>query len=201
MRHGQAENNTKRFLAGRTRGIKLTERGLEQARDAAKLAPAMNFDAIYASPIERAHDTAKIVGEKTGHTPVIDERLVELEMGQFTGMLYDDIVPKFGNVFLKFYKDDPQIADNGIETFASVKKRIRDIISDMSTKHAGKNVLFVTHMDPIKAALADTMNLSPELLTKMVIANASMTVFGHGSGGLYMRAINVTEPSRYSREW
>ncbi len=201
MRHGQAENNTKRVLAGRTSGIRLTELGIEQANGTAEIASRMDFDAIYASPIERAQKTAEIVGGRTGHTPIVDERLTELDMGQFTGMPYDEIMSRHGNVFLKFYKGDAEIADSGIETFESVRGRIRQIISDVAKKHGDKNVLLVTHMDPIKAALADAMGLSAELLTKMIIANASMTVFGRGTDSLYVRAVNVLDSSRYAQDW
>lgn len=201
MRHGQAENNTKRVLAGRTSGVKLTELGIEQAEGAARLAAQMDFDVIYSSPIERAHRTSEIVGEHIGLKPIIDERLVELEMGQFTGISFNDIAAQHGNVFLKFYQGDPEIASNGVETFLSVRKRVDSIIKDVISKHENKSVLLVTHMDPIKAALADAMNLSADLLTKMVIANASMTVFGRGTSSLYARAINVVEAARYKQDW
>lgn len=201
MRHGQAENNTKRVLAGRTKGIKLTELGEEQARVVAGLAKEMKIGAIYCSPIERAHRTAEIVGELVGCTPVVDERLTELEMGQFTGMSFDKVTTQNENVFLKFYQGNPEIEHHGVETFASVCERVGSITRDVAAKHENESVLLVTHMDPIKAALADTMSLSAELLTKMIIANASMTVFGRGSSGLYMRAINVVDASRYAQDW
>jgi len=49
--------------------------------------------------------------------------------------------------------------------------------------------------------LAETMGLSAGLLTSMVIANASMTVFGRGGGSLHARAVNVVEPERYAQDW
>ena len=201
MRHGQAENNTMRLLAGRTAGVKLTELGTRQAESAAELARSMGIGAIYCSPIERARRTAEIVGGHTGIEPVTDERLTELEMGQFTGSSYDKMYSSYGNVFLKFYQGDPLIERNGVETFASVRERVRSIIKSVSGEHGDKTVLLVTHMDPIKAALADAMGLSAELLTQMIIANASMTVFGRGQDGLYARAINVVEASRYAQDW
>ena len=63
LRHGQATNNTKRVLAGRTPGVPLTEKGVDQAEKAAKFLEEMNVSAIYSSPIERAQDTAEIIGK------------------------------------------------------------------------------------------------------------------------------------------
>ena len=63
LRHGQAKNNTERILAGRTPGNSLTDKGLDQAQKAAKFLEEMNISAIYSSPIERAKNTAEIVGQ------------------------------------------------------------------------------------------------------------------------------------------
>ena len=62
LRHGQAKNNTERILAGRTKGIPLTDTGVEQAKHTAELLKHMNISAIYSSPIQRAKHTAEIVG-------------------------------------------------------------------------------------------------------------------------------------------
>lgn len=201
MRHGQAENNTRRVLAGRTGGIRLTDLGRRQAEGAARLLEGMGIGAIYCSPIERARHTAEIAGRASGIAPVVDERLTELEMGRFTGMRYDDIATMHGNVFLRFYSGDEDIARSGVETFASVRERVCSVAADVASRHPDTGVLLVTHMDPIKAMLAETMGLSAGLLTRMVIANASMTVFGRGEDSLYARAVNVVEASRYAQDW
>ncbi len=60
LRHAQAENNTKRILAGRTEGVPLTKTGVEQAERIAKYLKDVDISAIYSSPIERASTTAKI---------------------------------------------------------------------------------------------------------------------------------------------
>ena len=59
LRHGQAENNTKRILAGRTEGVPLTKTGVEQAERIAKYLKHMDISAIYSSPIERASNHSK----------------------------------------------------------------------------------------------------------------------------------------------
>ena len=63
LRHGQAINNTKRLLAGRTPGVPLTEVGIDQAERIGKFLKPFNISAIYSSPIERAKNTAEIVAK------------------------------------------------------------------------------------------------------------------------------------------
>ena len=164
LRHGQAKNNTERILAGRTPGVPLTEKGIDQAKKAASFLENMNISAIYSSPIERAKNTAEIVGEHTSIDVRIDERLIELDMGKFTGMPYDEIFSSHGNVFMKFYKGDLEIAHNGVETFSDVKKRVLGIVDHVINTHPDENVVLVTHMDPIKAMLSTVVSLSPENL-------------------------------------
>ena len=63
LRHGQAENNTKKILAGRSPGVNLTEAGIQQAKQVGKMLESLNISAIYSSPIDRALQTAEIVGK------------------------------------------------------------------------------------------------------------------------------------------
>ena len=60
LRHGQAENNTKKILAGRTPGINLTEEGKKQAEQAGEMIKSLNISAIYSSPIDRAMQTGAL---------------------------------------------------------------------------------------------------------------------------------------------
>ena len=61
LRHGQAENNTKKILAGRTPGINLTDEGKKQANQAGKMLESLDISAIYSSPIDRAVQTLSLI--------------------------------------------------------------------------------------------------------------------------------------------
>ncbi len=201
LRHGQAINNTKRILAGRTPGVPLTEKGVDQAEKAAKFLEDMNISAIYSSPIERAKDTANIVGKHNSIDVRIDDRLIELDMGKFTGMPYDEIFSSHGNVFMKFYKGELEIAHNGVETFADVKKRVLGMVDHVIENHPDENVVLVTHMDPIKAMLSTIVSLSPENLFELIIANASLNIFREYERKLSISGINVMHPTRFHQDW
>jgi probable phosphoglycerate mutase len=199
LRHGQAENNTTRVLAGRRPGVPLTLTGLEQSEKIAKFLKPFNISTIYSSPIERAKKTAEIVSEHNSLEIKTDERLIELDMGKFTGMPYDEIFEKHGNVFLKFYEGDLEIAHNGVETFVQLKKRILDMVDFVIREHNDENVLLVTHMDPIKALISTIMGLKANSLFELIIENASLTVFKEEQGKLTISAINVMDSERFDR--
>ena len=201
LRHAQAENNTKRILAGRTEGVPLTKTGIEQAERIAKYLAPIDISAIYSSPIERAKHTAEIVAKNSSLEVVLDERLTEINMGKFTRMNYDDMFAKYGNIFLKFYENDPVISEHEVETFPNVQKRVLDLVDHVLKKHNNENVILVTHMDPIKSMLAKVMNLLPETLFELIIANASLTIVKEQDKKFSLSAINAMDIDRYHQTW
>ena len=201
LRHAQAENNTKRILAGRTEGVPLTKTGIEQAERIAKYLAPIDISAIYSSPIERAKHTAEITAKNCSLDVVLDERLTEIDMGKFTRMNYDDMFAKYGNIFLKFYENDPVIAKHEVETFPDVQKRVLDMVDYVVKKHNNENVILVTHMDPIKSMLAKVMNLVPETLFELIIANASLTIVKEQDKIFSLSAINAMNVDRYYQTW
>ena len=200
LRHAQAKNNVERILAGRKEGFPLTQTGLQQAEKIAKFLKPLEISTIYSSPIERAMSTANLAAKSLNLEVKTDSRLTEIEMGMFSGMLYEDMFVKYGNVFLKFYQDNPIIEQNGVETFSSVKKRVLDIVNYCSKEHKGQNVLLVTHMDPIKAMLSTILHLKPESLYELIIRNASLTILKKEQNNYSLAAINSMDIERYVQD-
>ena len=197
LRHAQAENNTKRILAGRTDGVPLTKVGIEQAERIAKYLKSLDISAIYSSPIERASHTAEIVAKNNSLDYELDDRLTEIDMGKFTLVNYDDLLAKHGNIFLKFYENDPVIAEHKVETFPEVKERILDMVTHIVKKHKNENVILVTHMDPIKSMLSIVMDLKPKTLFELIIVNASLTIIKEQNKKFSLSAINAMAIDRY----
>jgi|TARA_B100001750_G_scaffold239644_1_gene248006 probable phosphoglycerate mutase len=197
LRHGQAENNTKKILAGRSPGVNLTETGIQQAEQTGKMLELLNVSKIYSSPIDRALQTAEIVGKHCDLEIIPDQRLIELDMGKFTKMPYDEIFAKHGNVFLKFYEGNDEVSENGVETFATVQKRVFDMVDFVVKNHKNENVVLVTHMDPIKAMIGRVLNLKPEILFELIIANASLNIFKNHDQKFYVTGINVMPSVRF----
>lgn len=200
LRHAQAKNNVERILAGRKEGFPLTQTGLQQAENIAKFLKPLEISTIYSSPIERAMSTANLAAKSLNLKVKTDSRLTEIEMGMFSGMLYEDMFVKYGNVFLKFYQDNPIIEENGVETFSNVKKRVLDIVNYCSKEHKGQNVLLVTHMDPIKAMLSTILHLKPESLYELIIRNASLTILKKEQNNYSLAAINSMDIERYVQD-
>jgi probable phosphoglycerate mutase len=201
MRHGQADNNVNRILVGRSIESHLTEYGKVQVASTAKYLKNLSIEKIYVSPVIRTVETAKIVCKTLAMNYEIDERLYEIELGRLVGMNFEEIIQKYGNLFLKFYtENDSTLTRYGVETFTSVKQRIKHLLEEIIKKHSNKNVLLITHLDPIKAAISILLDLKPEALYHWHIRNAALTILKQESNIYSLSGVNVMDIHRYIDE-
>jgi len=201
MRHGEADNNVNRILVGRHIESHLTENGRQQVRDTANYLKGIQVDKVFVSPVIRARETAEIVCDVISLDYEIDERLYEIELGKLVGMNYEEIIDKHGNLFLKFYSGDKQMLDYyGVESFTSVKMRIKHLLYEAIERYPDKNIIFVTHLDPIKAAISLLLDLKPEALYQWHIRNAALTILKHESKIFSLSGVNVMGLHRYLKE-
>ena len=198
MRHGQADNNVNKILVGRHIESHLTEYGKHQVLDTAKYLGEISIDKVLVSPVVRTIETAEIVCEYLGLDYQIDERLYEIELGRLVGMNYEEIISKYGNLFLEFYtENEAALTPYGVESFASIKQRIKNILDEMAETYSDRNVLMISHLDPIKAAIAIILDLKPESLYKWQIRNASLTILKNDSKAYTLTGVNVMAMPRY----
>ncbi|HJR48764.1 MAG TPA: histidine phosphatase family protein [Nitrososphaeraceae archaeon] len=201
MRHGQADNNVNRILVGRHLESHLTEKGKMQVKETAKLLKSMSISKIYSSPVTRAIETTEIVGEELGLDYEIDDRLYEIDLGKLAGTNYDEVLNKYGNLFLSFYMgDDSVLSNHGVESFTAVKSRIRDLLDQVMARHNDHNILLVTHLDPIKAAISYILDLKPESLYKWHMRNAALTILRQEFKTWTISAVNFMGAQRYLYE-
>jgi 2,3-bisphosphoglycerate-dependent phosphoglycerate mutase len=201
MRHGQAENNVNKILVGRHIESHLTDYGRQQVEDTARYLQNVPIEKVYVSPVTRTVETAKIVSKILGISYEIDERLYEIDLGKLVGMNYEDIIQKYGNLFLKFYAEsDNALSNYGVESFTAVKRRIKDLMDEITEKEHDKNVLMITHLDPIKAAISALLDLKPEALFRWHIRNAALTILKHESRIYSLSGVNVMSMHRYLNE-
>ena len=201
MRHGQADNNVNRILVGRHLESHLTEKGKTQVKETAKLLKSMSISKIYSSPVTRAIETTEIVGEELGLDYEIDDRLYEIDLGKLAGTNYDEVLNKYGNLFLSFYMgDDSVLSNHGVESFTAVKSRIRDLLDQVMARHNDHNILLVTHLDPIKAAISYILDLKPESLYKWHMRNAALTILRQEFKTWTISAVNFMGAQRYLYE-
>lgn len=204
MRHGQAYNNVKRLLVGRNLESHLTEVGREQVTQSSELLKSIPIHKIYSSPVIRTVETAEIASKTLDLPFEIDERLFEIELGKLVGLYYDDVISAHGDLFAKFYSDNEEensLLEFEVESFGSVRQRIRHLLNEMIRKHENENILFISHLDPIKAAISLAMNIKPSSVYSVQVPNASINVLKNYDNKLSLCGMNILNMKRYLSEF
>jgi broad specificity phosphatase PhoE len=146
VRHGQDSDNAAGILNGK-RDTELTDLGREQAKKVADKLRDHGVEVIYASPLKRAYETARIIATILKIDEVIaDEHLMEREFGILTGKPVSDI-PKYSTKILPTEKVNYFLEAEGAEDFPALLERGEKILSEIQQRHPNKNVLIVTHGD------------------------------------------------------
>lgn len=169
-RHGQTAYNA----AGRFQGwlpVPLDETGREQARALAELTLAVAPATLVCSHIERARETAAIVGARLGLEPVVDERFAETDAGDWTDREFADVVAQDPDGFARFAALDMEWGFPGGERFDDQQKRVIDAITDWQGRTDDHPVVVVCHGNTIRLALAA---LRPASLSDDPPANGSL---------------------------
>lgn len=146
IRHGQTSYNIERRFQGQL-DVPLSEEGTQQAQAVANwLADQpVEFGALYASDLQRALATARAIGDKLDLVPEQAEALREIHVGEWQGLVSDEIEARFPGQLSLWRDQTPGFHVPGGETTAELQKRMLDWYVDAITRHRGQAVIVVSH--------------------------------------------------------
>ena len=148
MRHGEGEHNVQGVLNTNVENpYHLTEKGRAVAAKHGKALKSKKIEAIYASDFTRTKETAEIVAQAIGYPVekiIYDKRLREINAGEFDGKPLAEY-----RAFFKSPEERFTMAPKGGETTDDVKKRVVDFMQEVDAEYKDKNILIVSHDDPL----------------------------------------------------
>ncbi len=153
-RHGETRENKERRFQGQ-KDVPLNDRGREQARELAAAVEAENVAVIYTSPLVRARETAEIVAERVGRDIREDERLKEVDVGDWQDRLKADVERDDPEGWAGFKAAGEDFRFPGGESFAEQQERVISALVDV-TQRGELPALLVCHRGVIRCALAHT---------------------------------------------
>jgi broad specificity phosphatase PhoE len=158
VRHGETESSVRMAYSGRS-DVALTPAGHEQARSAGEQLASAGIDAVISSPLSRARDTAQAIADATGAPLRIDERLTEIDYGDFEGLDRAEALERFGDAFAA-WRDDPFGAPvPGMEPLDDALRRARAATAD-ALAQAHRSVI-VGHQGILRIVLIALGELAP----------------------------------------
>jgi broad specificity phosphatase PhoE/ribonuclease HI len=191
LRHGRTEHTPERRYSGRN-DLPLSATGRAEAEAAAVRAKELGIDVVVASPLRRTRETAEVVGAVLGLPVQYDDDLVELDFGDFEGLTAEEARQKHPLAARRF-ADDITVAAPGGESVADVSDRVARARARILRGHAGRTVLVVAHVTPIKLLLAAGLDVSDEVVHRVFLEAASFsTVAWRSDGRAAVRLVNDT---------
>jgi broad specificity phosphatase PhoE len=143
-RHGETDWNRDGRFQGQTDSL-LNASGLEQARQVADLLVDAGIQAIYCSDLQRAKLTAQIIGKKLKLIPKVDENLREINLGKWEGMLRDQIISQYREVWDRRQLDPVHVRPPGGENLLELAERVWAATDKIAKLHPKGKVLIVSH--------------------------------------------------------
>ncbi len=182
IRHGfSVANNEKRF-AGHS-DFPLTELGKRQAERCAEALKHEHIDAIYASDLKRAFETAIPVAKTRGLDVIPTERLREIFAGEWEGKTFDELDSEYSTAFSVWKSDIGHARCTGGESPAELSSRILATLGAIAAENEGKTVCIATHATPIRAVCTAAAGLDVCDMSKIPwTANASISLFEYENG-------------------
>ncbi|TCR21884.1 bifunctional RNase H/acid phosphatase [Streptomyces sp. BK205] len=199
LRHGETPlTPQKRFSGSGGTDPSLSDIGREQAERAAEaLARRGTIQHILASPLTRTRQTAAAVAERLGIEVTVEDGLIETDFGAWEGLTFGEVRERYPDDLTKWLADPEAEPTGGGESFAATATRIAATRDKLVAAYAGRTVLLVTHVTPIKTFVRLALGAPPESLFRMELSAASLSAVAYyADGNASVRLLNDTSHLR-----
>ncbi len=198
VRHGRTPTTGTR-LPGRAPGLHLAEEGIEQATtvaghlaDGASRFPGGGVAAVYASPMERARETATPIARALNLRVRTARGLNECDFGRWTGRRLKDLYKL--KAWRTVQRQPSQFRFPGGESFAEMQARMTGQVADLVAAHPDGTIVCVSHADTIKAALAASLGTPLDLFQRLTVGTCSISAVLHTDNHPIVLAVNTHGP-------
>lgn len=187
VRHGvTAHTVEKRFSGGlASSNPGLSEEGRDQVRATADwLAPlAEEIAAVVASPVQRTWESGEILAERFGHRAEAEPGFAEMEFGIWDGLTFAEVAERHQDDLDAWLGSLDAVPGGHGESFRVVEARVLEGLQRVIDRYAGRTVVVVSHVTPIKTLVAHALEAPLQAVFRMELAPASVTVISWFTGG------------------
>ena len=171
-RHGETTENKERRFQGQ-KDVPLNDTGRAQARALAEAAKDERIVALWSSPLVRARETAEIVGAALGLEAQLDDRLKEVDVGDWQDRLKDDIARDEPDQWAAFGRGGEDWRFPGGESLAEQQERVIAALVDI-TQRRDLPALVICHRGVVRCALAHTHNRGLDTYHEWSVPNGEL---------------------------
>ena len=167
IRHGQTDWNAEGRWQGQA-DPPLNQHGREQAQRVAQELASQKLTVLYSSDLNRALETARIIGTELGLEVIPDVRLREIRLGLWQGMLSTDIQSQYPEEFREWYVSPPAVRPPGGEDLTTLAKRVLEVTNEIIRRHPSQVVGIIAHEFPIAVVRCRATGIGLERIREMI---------------------------------
>lgn len=191
VRHGETTWNREGRYQGQI-DTPLSEVGIRQGQMAAEGLKNVPIDVCYSSPLSRSYDTAVMIAKHHGLEVTKDPRLIEINHGEWEGLLSDEVAGKYPELLKKWRTTVVDCQMPGGENIHDVNVRAMEAFKEYAEKHQGQNVLVVSHDGVNKAVLCSILEADLCKFWQFKQDNTCINVFEYIDGVWRLVLMNST---------
>ncbi|MDG4864035.1 histidine phosphatase family protein, partial [Streptomyces sp. T-3] len=164
---------------------------------ATALAARGTIQAIVSSPLKRCRETAEAVAARLGLDVTIEQGLRETDFGAWEGLTFGEVRERYPEDLEAWLASPKAAPTGGGESFAQVSRRVSTARDKLLGTYAGRTVLLVTHVTPVKTLIRLALGAPPESLFRMELSAASLSAVAYyADGNASVRLLNDTSHLR-----
>jgi probable phosphoglycerate mutase len=192
VRHGETDWNRIRRIQGRG-PVPLNALGERQAERLGDRYRGEKIDALYASGLVRAMQTARRISEATEKEVVVDERLAEVDHGEVEGLMLPDITAQFPDILRLWASSPDLVVYPGGEAMIEVQKRMVAALDDFRARHMGEWLVVVSHQFALSTLFTAILEAPLRRMRTFRLPAGSVTRFEWSDLGPQLVGYNMTD--------
>jgi probable phosphoglycerate mutase len=173
IRHGETQWNAESRIQGHL-DVALSARGRRQAEVLARFLAGAAIDAVFASDLSRASQTAEPLARALGRPLRLDARLRERGFGLFEGSTYAEAQANWPNEYAIWCRRDPAHALPGGESYLAARVRVLQCLEQIARDHPGQTVAAITHGGVLDIVYRAAFGIPWETPRSHLLPNASI---------------------------
>jgi probable phosphoglycerate mutase len=158
IRHGATTLSAEDRFAGAV-DVLLSDEGRAQATLLAKRLASVKLAAVYASPLARTVETARLIAAPHDIAPTLTADLREIAHGRWEGLRRSEVEERFADEYAAWEADPFTFAPEGGETGLAVMSRALPVIREIVIRHSGENVAIISHKATIRLLLCSLLGI------------------------------------------
>lgn len=191
IRHGETAWNRSKIFRG-TYDIPLNDNGKNQAQLLADALKDRTIDAAWTSPLSRSRETAEIVMADRGVDAIVDERLADINYGDWTGKEEAKVAQQWPDLFDLWATQPEKVQFPNGETLEQLYSRTSDAMDSLAATHDGKTIALFAHRAVNKILVLAALGLPPARFPFIRQDNCCLTEFQRNENGYVIVTLNST---------